>query len=125
MDFETALKNELSSISGMSKKVFPSYATEGTSAPYIVYHKYNRQLIKTLDGSTNMAESTYSIIILAETYKDIQTLYKAVRDKVNGFQDSVMGTLVQGVFIKDVDEGFDEDVKLHRMDILIRTYFEE
>lgn len=125
MDFEQALTTQLSSITGMSKKVFPSYATKETKAPYIVYHKSNRQLIKTLDSATNFSESDYTLILLCESYAELQTLYRNVRDKVNGFQDSVMGKLVQGVFIKDIDEGFDTDVKLYRMDITIKTYFEE
>lgn len=125
MDFETALRTQLSSITGLANKVFPSYATEGALAPYIVYHKYNRELLKTLDNTIAMTESTYAIIIFSESYSEIQTLYKSVRDMVNGFQSTIVGTLVEGIFIKDVDEGYDYDAKVHRMDIMVRTYFKE
>lgn len=109
----------------MSGKVFPSYATENTSAPYIVFHKYNRQIIKTMDNSVNMSESNYGVILFCEKYSELQSLYKSVRDKLHEMQGQAFGNQIQGLFIKEVDEGFDGDVKLHRMDISIKTYFKE
>lgn len=125
MDFEEALKTHLSSITSLNGKVFPSHATEGTKSPYVVYHKFNRTLIKTLEGFTGFSESNYGIMIFAEKYSELQTLYKSIRDKIIGFEKTNVGSYVQGVSITDVDEGFDDLAKLHRMDIIIKIYFEE
>jgi hypothetical protein len=125
MDFEQGLKDEISSISGLSGKVFPTHATEGTKTPYVVYHKFNRSLIKTLDGFTGFSESNYGIMVFSEQYAQLQTLYKAIRDKLISFEKRSIGSFVQGVSITDIDEGYDEEAKLYRMDIIIKIYFEE
>jgi hypothetical protein len=109
MDFEQALVYELNTISGLSGKVFPQTAEEGTLAPFIVYISSDGEKIMTLSGPTNLTELVCEIHLATESYEQLKTLSKAVQDRLRSFFQRAIGE--NGPYIKSI--GLSEPIEDH------------
>lgn len=128
VDFEQGLRIELQSIAGLSKKIYPLSAPEGTNAPYIVYSKSSTDIIKTLDGNSKTRSGVYDIDILSNQYNNLQSLFMSVKEKLNGFIGRYIGgdsVYVQNVTYETILELYEPQVKWYRMSMEVRFYFEE
>lgn len=128
MEFEQALTSELRSISGLSNKVFPIAAPDGSVPPFVVYYKATGGMVKTLSGTTKMRNGMYEIDILAKTYAELQTLFQAVKAKVLSFAGRTVGgsnILMQDVTIENFIELYEGEVKWYRINFELRFYFNE
>lgn len=115
MTFEEALRAELSTITGLNKKVLPLHAKEGMKAPYIVYVSSEGLQDKTLNGYRQSKEIDCEINILHNTYSDMKALTKLVLEKVLSFQNRYInnyGELVKDVHYEKPIEIYENEVKL-------------
>lgn len=127
MNFEQALRAELVTVAGLTSKVFPAFAPEGTTTPFVIYSKSNTDYIKTLDGTSTTRIGRYQIDLLAQTYSSLQDFLILVKDKLIGFEGRAIGTggpFVQSVIVDDVVENFEQKVMFYHATFEIRFYYE-
>ena len=101
MNFEEALRNELSGIPQLTNKIFPLAATEGVKTPYLVYVSSEGVQEKYLSGYAGNKEVDCELHILNDSYAGLKDITRQVIDKVISFQDRVIGG-DNGVWIQDV-----------------------
>lgn len=126
MNFEEALRDELSSINSLSEKVFPLNADEGTQAPYIIYVSSEGIQQKTFEGFLNTKEISCEINILHNSYPEMKELTKVVLLKVISFQGRTIGN--EGPYVQNLNyqspvEIYEKEVKLYRSVIDIKVRF--
>lgn len=130
MNFEEALRDELSSITSLSNKVFPLNAPEGTKAPYVIYVSNDGVLDKSFEGYLKTRVVDCEINILHKSYGGLKSLAKDVLDKVKSFQSRNIGGILtkDGPFIQNITyskpvEIYESEVKLYRSVIDIKVKF--
>jgi hypothetical protein len=111
MDFEDALRSELSYITGLEDRVFPLSATEGVKAPYVVYASSEGIKDKSLDGYSDTKEVTCDIHVINNSYSGMKNLLQQVINRVITFQGRIIGggVLVRDVEYANVDENYNEE----------------
>ena len=106
MTIEAALYAELTgdgTISGLvSTRVYPLYAPQDASLPYIVYQFISRITDYSQSGATGMKIPRVQIRSVAATYDGAQTLAAAVESVLSGFS----GTMGSGDNTAAVDASF-------------------
>lgn len=100
MDFETALYNELSIVSGIGK-VFPLNVIEGNKPPFCVYESSDGQQEKTLSGFVSSTEIDVTVYVVNVSYATMKSVSRAVISKIQSFQSRTIGG-VGGVPVYDV-----------------------
>lgn len=128
MDFEQALRSELSQIDILFTKIFPMAAPESTNTPFLIYSKSRVDLIKTLDGTSKTRDGNYEIDIVDDTYADLQIVFQDVKDKLvslEGRQIGVNGPMVQMITIDSITEVFEDVQKYYRINIEFRAFYTE
>lgn len=126
MDFEQALRAELVPLSNLANKVFPLFAPEGTTPPFIVYQKIRTDYVKTLDGTQTKRDGWYEFDILAPTYSELQTQYTQLVTKLKTFTGRTIGTngpFIENVTIENAVELYENQVDWHRMNMEVKFYF--
>lgn len=109
MSFESALREELSSISGLSGKVYPLAAPEGAKPPYTVVISSEGLPDKTLEGYQDSKEVPIELDIIGADYAEMKALEIAIISKIQTFQGRAIGSA--GPFIQEVS--YDEPVELY------------
>ncbi|MEH7093941.1 DUF3168 domain-containing protein [Neobacillus vireti] len=128
MDFEEALRAELSAITELNNKVFPLNATQGTKAPYVVYMSSEGVQYQTLDGYLPNKEVECEINILHGSYGAMKSLTKEVIAKVLSFYSRTIGE--NGPFIESVShenpvELYENEISAYRSVVTIIVNFRE
>jgi len=93
-------KTEVTSLVGA--QIYPDYAKQGTSRPYIIYYQQNQDRNPALIGDTGSLEDTIFIEAWADTRSSARAIREALRDVLNGFQRQTMGTS-PGIYISFCD----------------------
>lgn len=87
MSIETALRRRLSNDAGVSalvsNRISPEWRREGTALPAIVYSVDSRAPVRTLTGTTTLAEFSVSIDCIATSMSGARELAAAVADILN------------------------------------------
>ena len=123
-----ALKHEFNSVSGLSGKVFPVKAQEGTEAPYLTYQLQDNERHRVQNGFDGLVDIEFEIDIFHSTYASLVALKNLVIAKVKTFQNSSIGTeglYCQSVIIDDEFEEWDEDTNLYHGQITIILSYNE
>lgn len=129
MTFEAALRAELITVTGLSNKVYPVNAPEGTMAPYVTYETGLMSEEKALDGFQASGTLECSLDVLGATYGDMKTYSKAVKAKVKGFLNRTIGT--GGPFIQNITfselapELYESEVNMYRCIITFTVFYKE
>lgn len=126
MNFEEALMYELETITGLTDRVFPLSATEGTAPPFLVYGSSNGKKIQGLSGFSSLRELTAEIHLVTADYAQLKSLQTAVIDRCMTFQGRSIG--VNGPFIKsftydEPEEAHDNELGYERASFDIRVRF--
>ena len=124
---EQALRYELSKISELENKIFPTNAPEGQKAPYLVYVSSNRYM-KDLDGVTKNRECYLILNILCNSYSQMKDITKKIENIIKNFPLTRIGKenlYVQDISFSDVTETYEEQLKLQRGIIPFTVYYEE
>lgn len=87
MSIETAVRQRLSDDAAVtalvSTRISPEWRREGTDLPAIVYSVDSRAPVRTLTGTTNLAEFSVSIDCIATTMSGARALAAVVSDTLN------------------------------------------
>ena len=115
MNFEEALRYELTQLGGMANKVFPLFSKEGVAPPYIVYVSSEGVFTRSLSGYHTDKEIDCELHVVASNYNQMKTLLKQVINCVQTFQGRVIG---DNLFCYEVkfdmpEEFFEEDLLLY------------
>ena len=124
MTFEEALREELSSISGITNKIYPLTAKKGTKAPYLIYVSSEGIQDKVFQGYLDSKEIACEVNIVHSTYENMKSLSKLVIEKIVSFQGRTIGT--NGPTIKNVTyqkpvELFEREIQCYRCVIEIKV----
>jgi hypothetical protein len=116
MDFEQALVHELSSITALNGKVFPSATKENTNPPFVLYISSEGERIQTLDGFHDPKSINCTIHVVSQTYDGLKSLVRQVLDKLTSFFGRAIG--INGPTVKSFDyteptEEFNEELDVH------------
>lgn len=125
MDFEQALVHELSSITALNGKVFPTAASENTNPPFCLYVSSEGEKIQTLGGYVDGKEVNCTIHVVAQTYDGLKSIIKQVLEKVSSFFGRAIG--INGPIVKSFDytqptETFDEELDIHSSTFDIKVH---
>ena len=87
MSIETALRRRLSddiAVTGLvSTRISPEWRREGTALPAIVYSVDARTPVRTLTGTTSLAEFSIAVDCIATTLSGARALAAVVSDVLN------------------------------------------
>lgn len=127
MSIETAVRRRLSDdtavTSLVSTRISPEWRREGTALPAIVYSVDSRTPVRTLTGTTSLAEFSVAIDCIAATMSGARALAKVVSDVLNdnmdygvvdGTQIRWSGTDGEDVERMDDQEGTDDGPRVVR-----------
>lgn len=125
MNFEQSLVFELSSIPGLSGKIYPGQAPEKV-IPYIVYLSSVGLKDKNLDGYMESRRVALELNVVATRYADMRQYTESAIDKLISFERRVIG--VDGPFIRELTyeppaELFEDAIKSFRSVIDVVVYF--
>ena len=126
MDFEQALRYELSLVSAVTNKVYPLNAPEQAIEPFVIYTSSEGQREQNLNGWATMREVDCEIQVVATSYGDVKSITKDVITKLLSMLNRSIG--VDGVLIRDLEydkptELFDQDLQQYRSVIDIRVRY--
>jgi hypothetical protein len=101
VSIETAVRRRLSDdaavVALVSTRISPEWRREGTALPAIVYSVDNRAPVRTLTGTTSLAEFSVSIDCIAATMSGARALAVVVSDVLN---DNTSYGVVDGTQIR-------------------------
>lgn len=126
MDFEQALRTELITVTGLSNKVFPLNAPEGTAAPYATYESSGLDEDKTLNGFLTTGNLDCTVEVFNLTYGSTKTTANLVKSKIKSFLGRTIGTAgpyIQNVTFEPNTELYEPNVNLYRTIINFKVYF--
>jgi hypothetical protein len=127
VSIETALRRRLSddiAVTGLvSTRISPEWRREGTALPAIVYSVDSRSPVRTLTGTTSLAEFSVAVDCIATTLSGARALAAVVSDVLNdntsygvvdGTQIRWSGTDGEDVERMDDQEGTDDGPRVVR-----------
>lgn len=132
MSFEADLVFELSTIAGLSGKVYPLHAPakdaagNPVKAPYVIYISSAGVPVKTLNGFTGSKQIEAELNILADDYDELKALQSSVISKLESFERRVIGA--GGLFIQELTyetpaELYEPLPNLYRSHINFKVHF--
>jgi hypothetical protein len=126
MDLEQAFVVELAALTGLSGKVFPIYAQEGTAAPYCTYEQDDEENTEKLDGHDTLITARYQINCYQSTYSGLVTLYNSILAEIKTWQQTTLGAsgpFIQSCTIQNALKTYDHEVKLYQGSIDIEITY--
>lgn len=125
---EQALRYELSKISELENKIYPTNAPELQKAPYLVYVSSNRYT-KDLNGFINHGVCHLILNILCNSYSQMKDITKKVENEIKKFPMTRIGKenniYIQDISIENTTETYEEQLGLQRGIIPLTIYFKE
>lgn len=92
LTFEEALHVELKALTGLTTKVFPVKAPEGTAVPYVTYDPARKEYEKFLDGFSTLCNQRCYIDVFEDNQAEVIALANAVKAEITTWQGAVIGT---------------------------------
>lgn len=125
MAIEAILCAQLESVAGLSGKVFPCSAKEGTKAPYLVYLQTGGSTYEALDGYMDLNQKSFELNVVHTSYKNMKSLAELVISKLKGMQGcTISGTLIQKLSIdENSPELYESEVNFFRKIINIKIIY--
>lgn len=113
MSVESALYSYLGGVAAMtalvSTRIYPSQAPQGAALPYIVHHKISERRFPHVAGPSGMVRARQQIDVFAATFDGAQAISDVLRDRLDGWRNSLMGAEdlnVLSINLDDVRAGF-------------------
>lgn len=129
--FESALTEELESITALGGRVYPLDAPEATKhngVPYLIYGSSEGVRDKSLDGYMQSKQVNAEINIIADRYEVMKAITKQVVALLVGMMGRKIGT--DGPTIHDLEyqqpmELYENQPNLYRCVVEVTAYFDE
>ncbi|MFZ3132764.1 MAG: hypothetical protein WA125_17085 [Desulfosporosinus sp.] len=128
MELYEGLTVELTAITGLTNKVFPATAPQGTKEPYLVYFLGGNERAKTLIAHDGLVESQYQLDVYHSTYALLYALKKLVIAEIKTWSQSSIGAT--GPYIQQVEimtdfETYDNVLRLHKGIVEFNVHYTE
>jgi len=127
-ELEEGLKTELTSVTGLSGKMFPVLASQGTKAPYLVYEQNDAERTKILSGFDGLIEGSYQLELYHSTYPELKALKKLVIAELKTIEQTSIGATgpyIQQIEITDQSEIFEVSTGLYVCSIAVNFIYDE
>jgi hypothetical protein len=126
---QEAITAELSAVTGLSGKVYPIEAQQGTSAPYLVYSVSGGERSRTLIQHDGLVMANYQIDLFHTSYTNILSLRRLVLTEMQAWERTNLGgtgPYIQACTILDEPiETFDNETELYQSTIDIQICYTE
>ena len=129
MYIQEAIRAVLSAISGLSGKVFPLEAQQGTPAPYVTYSVSGGERSRTLIEHDGLVTAQYQIDAYHTSYTNILALRRLILTEIKTWERTNLGSTgpyIQACTITDEPvETYDDETKLYQTTIDIEISYQE
>ena len=119
MSIEKVIYSKLSGDSDVSAlvatRIYPVNLPQKPTYPAIVYTRISGERAYSLGGPSDLASPRFQIDCFASTYSAAKDLASKIRSAINGFRGTVAGVLVQGVFLENDNDIFEDDFSVYRV----------
>ena len=128
MTIEAAITKHLTENAGVASvaagRVYPKHLPQNPTYPAIVYHRISGPREHSHDGSSGLAHPRFQFDLYAASHvacKDLAEKLRLALDAFKGTMGGAGGVDVNGVFLEDDDDGYDDDFKVFwwRMDFIL------
>lgn len=122
MSFESALREELFTITELVGNVHPLNASEDAEAPYLVYVSSEGLPDRTLEGFASSKEVSCELNVIHSTYGSLKTLTGAILSLIQSFQGRSIGAsgpFIQSISYEEPVELYEPEIKKYRCNIEI------
>ena len=102
MTFSKGLREVLRNIEGL--KIYPIIAPEGVKTPFLVYRRSRSKYIKDLSGITNNCEDVYELLLIADSYFEIENYCTEIKNTLLNCLFTKLGE--EGPFIENIELEF-------------------
>lgn len=102
MTFEEALRAELNIITGLTNKIYPLNAPDGTRPAYLIYSVSRALNDKTLTGFLSTKEMRVELNIVDYTYAGMKSLAEQVMSVIKSFPLRIIG--INGSYVQNVTQ---------------------
>ena len=119
MSVEKVIYSKLSGdsdVSGLvSTRIYPVNLPQKPTYPAIVYTRISGERTYSFDGASGLTSQRFQIDSFASTYSGAKDLSNKIRSAINGFRGTVSGIFVQGIFLENDSDIFDDDFNIYRV----------
>jgi L-2-hydroxyglutarate oxidase LhgO len=114
-------------VSGLvSTRVYPVKLPQSPTMPAMVITLVGGQDVISHSGPAGVENPTFQIDFYGETYSQMDSLYEAGKDALNGYSGLINGQNVQGIFlVQKRDLPYDDDASLYRRTVDFSIWNEE
>lgn len=126
MFLEEALYKEMLNIQELNKNIFPVYAPENVSCPYLVYQCSGGENFNTLSGYSSLYESELEIDLITENYEQLKNISKVIVNFFKNLWNCYIGDnniFIQAIRIGEPREMYYEDIKCFNSSITISIFY--
>ena len=102
MTFGKSLRQVLRNIQGL--KIYPIIAPEGVKSPFLVYRRSRSKYIKDLSGTQNLCEDVYELLLICDSYSEIENYCTEIKNTLLKCLFNKMGDT--GLYIEDLELEF-------------------
>jgi hypothetical protein len=129
MYIEEAIVTELSAITGLTSKVFPIEAQQGTATPYLTYRVNGGERARTLIGHDGLVTANYQLDAFHTTYSNVLALRRLILTELKTWERTNLGSsgpYIQGCTITEEPvETYDDETSLFQSTIDIQLIYTE
>ena len=116
MEIEEVLYSKLVADSTLNAligtKLYPQIAPPTITKPYIVYYKVSGDTINIMSMASGVATSVFQFNIWAESYSSAKSVAKALRNKLDSYNDASASVPIQAtIFLNEGDLFVDTEVE--------------
>ncbi|MCL1806036.1 MAG: hypothetical protein FWG28_08595 [Clostridiales bacterium] len=124
---EAELRYELErAVPELEGEVYPTNAPKSAARSFLVYVRTGTDLVKTLDGYTGKRAIRFILSVMAKQYLEMKELMAKVEACLLSMEKARIGEgggmFVDEVTINDVNEVYENDLKLNRGIIEVTIY---
>jgi len=98
MSADAAIFARINALAEVTGGVYPGYAPQSASLPYVTYQKFGDRPHRQMSGSSALAEAMYQIEVHADNLDSANTVKEAIREDLDGLQ----GVTVAGIPVRRI-----------------------
>jgi hypothetical protein len=111
-------------------RIYPLLLPQSPTLPALTYQWISLVPVHSMDGPSGLVARRLQVDCWGSTYLAIETLAEAVRNRLDGYQGSLLagspsGSVVQGVFRAMERDGYEEAPALYRRTVDFMLHAEE
>ena len=132
MKTEAALYAYLVAQSGLtdlvSTRIYPLVIEQSASLPAIVYQRIASMPIHLSGDDDNLRDVSMGVYCIAENYDEVKDVQEQVETALNNYSGTMGGdggVVVQRVFLENIGESFNDDMRVFIVELTYSIWAEE